>query len=160
MHRLWTKEEETWLKDNYERIGLLASSNYLKRSKSSILHKVVSLGIANRRGGNRKARVYIYDGYEVVSTVNGRYFTHRRIMENYLGRPLTSDEIVHHKNGNKLDNRLENLELTSRSLHQKELHKEDLKNRRNTKNGRFESPKGGDKYEKVTDTSKLCDYVE
>lgn len=46
---------------------------------------------------------------------------HRLVVENVLGRKLKKNEIIHHINGNKLDNRIENLQITNWYVH-KSLH--------------------------------------
>ena len=50
--------------------------------------------------------------------VNGKCIDeHRKVMQDLLGRKLSVDEVIHHINGDKSDNRVENLQILSRSEH-------------------------------------------
>ena len=79
-----------------------------KGMKNSQLLKLKKLKEKRRR--DRKGYIYI--------SKNGRTKPeHRLIMEKFLNKPLQSWEIIHHQNGNKGDNRIENLQIVLKKSH-------------------------------------------
>ncbi len=58
-------------------------------------------------------------GYEyfIDPITKNKIYVHRYLMEQKLGRKLKLYEIVHHKDENKLNNIIQNLELTNRKDH-------------------------------------------
>jgi len=63
------------------------------------------------------------EGYPFPESSDARGYIreHRMIMELHAGRPLSKNEVVHHINGDHLDNRIENLRIfQSNSEHLKE----------------------------------------
>lgn len=64
------------------------------------------------------------EGATSYRKVRGKH-EHRIVGEQIAGRPLTSADVVHHKNHDKRDNRPENLAVMTRAEHINE-HREDL----------------------------------
>lgn len=90
------------------------------------------MAVSKKKGGvgHKKIRV---DGYIAIyfpdhpkANKDGYIMEHILVMECALGRWIAEDEVVHHKNHDRSDNRLENLEVMKRTdhmaLHTKERH--------------------------------------
>jgi len=73
-------------------------------------------------GGKKFSRfgyIYVLFKKHPRATKSGYVFEHILIMEKFLGRNIKPKEIIHHKNGIRHDNRIENLMIVDRSLHVK-----------------------------------------
>ena len=69
------------------------------------------------RNGYWTVKVPEHPGCEKHGSYKGWEYEHRYLMEVAIGRVLSSDEVVHHVNGDRLDNRLENLAVMTRTEH-------------------------------------------
>jgi hypothetical protein len=65
-------------------------------------------------------------GYRVIRVNGVSHLEHRLVMENWIGRKIKKDEHIHHKDGDKLNNRIDNLILLTSKEHAT-LHRRQVK---------------------------------
>lgn len=72
----------------------------------------------SRKPVARLKKVFLHGNYPAVAIHKEKIHVHRLILSWHLGRRLTRTEYVHHRNENKLDARVENLQLMAEADHQ------------------------------------------
>lgn len=143
MYRILEKISKKQLYNYYiiKKLSIRQVAIFLKCSGSTVIRNLKKYGIKSRsiskaskghfrnqgkkhpmwKGGKiitEKGYVLIYSPNHPYKTKSNYVLEHRLVMERHLRRYLKPNEIVHHINGIKNDNRIENLCLTIRQSHE------------------------------------------
>jgi hypothetical protein len=118
----WNKEELKILEENIS----LPSSELSKLLPNKNMHTIYSfrtkikkrMGIPFKHIYNRGWCI-VKDGRKLLYNGKKKQYEYRKIVEEKIGRPLKTEEKIHHINGNTTDNRIENLFVCSNSQHMK-----------------------------------------
>jgi len=125
-----------WLYKKYVDEGLSCKDigNQSGISNIMIYDWLVRFNIPRRKSGSRKGKLNNrWKGGEYYSKVSGRWYLtvptgrivrYRYVVEQFLGRKLHRKETVHHINGDKTDDRLENLYLFSQESNHQKYHQD------------------------------------
>lgn len=153
----WTNEQLLYLKEHYPFERAEDVGNAIGKSKNSVQHKANRLGIGkdaekfrevrsnacsgersgNFKGYRRKTKrgyILLYMPEHPNASKNGLIMEHRVIMEQHLGIIIPKEFAVHHINGIKDDNRIENLSVMTNSAHSAYHNRSDKKQKNGEKN--------------------------
>lgn len=115
----------TWQNNTHPRTGKTgeACPVYGKKMSDETRQRMRPVwdAIGDQRRYTRKKHsggyILVYAPQNQNADKHGFVLEHRLVMESVIGRPLVAEEYVHHKNGNKADNRPENLMITDMREH-------------------------------------------
>ena len=114
-HARWTDDETKLLKASLQQPMSKLYALFPGRPKASVNAKADSL---NRRRLRRKGHTYRFGYKHLLQRGGKKILEHRRVAGEKIGRPLRKEEVVHHINYIKHDNRPANLDvLENRSVH-------------------------------------------
>jgi len=106
-----------------------------KRQKHYCSNECCYLDKAGKERNKPSNGIIMQEGYVFLHQKPNQYKAkHRIVMEQHLGRKLSSNEIVHHIDGNKTNNDISNLVLVTRAEHVN-IHRKQLLESRKIKKG-------------------------
>lgn len=114
-------KNKQWLEEQYLKYTTHEIANNIGCNQKTVMEAMQTAGIKMIGRGQRRRKC----SYKQLMTPQGKMMQeHRHLMELNIGRKLETNEHVHHINGIKDDNRLENLVVLSKSEHHR-LHAKD-----------------------------------
>lgn len=124
-YEIQTRPQQQWLgRKHTQKTKELIRKKQLGKTLSKETKKKISIALKGRKHYWRDRRVLNSNGYVMLfqpenpmSNSGGYVPEHRFVMANKLGRILKREESVHHINGKKDDNRLENLVVLTKGGH-------------------------------------------
>ena len=107
-----------------------------KMSKTKRMEKNPKWKGGITRTGEKSQYIAIKSPIHPLKDIRGYVLEHRLIMEKYLGRFLKPNEVIHHINGIKDDNKIENLQLINNQKEHMKIESKG-KNNPNYKHGKY-----------------------
>lgn len=121
---LGKKRNKSFIENMNKKVYSKMRGNTNPSKKENARHKIQQSKIGNKNPMWKGGFYIDSHGYKHVR-INGKYISeHRHIMETHINRKLKKHEVVHHKDNNKLNNQITNLEITTSSQNSKYHHRD------------------------------------